>query len=114
MRPQAPECGGCGQARILAFTTPRHDRRSCLDEAIYSQVPSITEFVQQEPQNGAAVSESTTAWVVLDTFHDRRNGYLFYVSPVGSMFDGATTNERTSNADWNTIWKAKVTRSTDR
>ena len=123
-----------------------------LDEAVYTQVPAITEFVQQEPQVGAAVSESTTAWVFydddnfyvacrclmadprqivandmrrdstnlrqndnfgvfLDTFHDRRNGYLFYISPVGGMFDGATANERTNNADWNTIWNAKVTRS---
>ena len=47
--------------------------------------------------------------VFLDTFHDRRNGYLFSVSPVGGMFDGATANERTYNADWNTIWDAKVT-----
>lgn len=51
--------------------------------------------------------------VFLDTFHDRRNGYLFYVSPVGGMFDGATANERTNNVDWNTIWDAKVTRSAD-
>ena len=49
--------------------------------------------------------------VFLDTFRDRRNGYLFYVSPVGGMFDGATANERTNNADWNTVWNAKVARS---
>ena len=49
--------------------------------------------------------------VLLDTFHDRRNGYLFYVSPVGGMFDGATSDERINNADWNTVWEAKVTRS---
>ena len=30
----------------------------------------------------------------LDTFHDRRNGYLFYISPVGGMFDGATANDQ--------------------
>ena len=123
-----------------------------LDEDVYTQLPAITEFVQQEPQVGAAVSESTAAWVFfdddnfyvacrcrmadpsqivandmrrdstnlrqndnfgvfLDTFHDRRNGYLFYISPVGGMFDGATANERINNADWNTIWNAKVTKS---
>jgi len=123
-----------------------------LDEAAYQQVPAITEFIQQEPRDGAPVSESTSAWVLfdddnlyvscrclmadrnlivandmrrdstnlrqndnfgvfLDTFHDLRNGYLFYVSPVGGMFDGATANERINNADWNTIWDAKVTHS---
>jgi hypothetical protein len=49
--------------------------------------------------------------VQLDTFHDRRNGFLFYVSPVGGMFDAATSDERTNNADWNTVWEAKVSRS---
>ena len=48
--------------------------------------------------------------VVLDTFHDRRNGFLFYVTPVGGMFDGATTDERINNADWNTVWQAKASR----
>jgi hypothetical protein len=137
--------------RATRITTPMTiDGR--LDEAVYSQLPAITEFIQQEPQDGAAVSEATSAWVFfdddnfyvacrclmsdprqivandmrrdstnlrqndnfgvfLDTFHDRRNGYLFYISPVGGMFDGATANERTNNADWNTIWDAKVTRS---
>ena len=113
--------------RATRITTPMTiDGR--LDEAVYAQVPPITEFIQQEPQGGAPVSESTTAWVFydedtfyvacrclmadpsqivandmrrdstnlrqndnfgvfLDTFHDRRNGYLFYISPVGGMFD---------------------------
>jgi hypothetical protein len=48
--------------------------------------------------------------LVLDTFHDKRNGFLFYVTPVGGMFDGATTDERINNADWNTVWQAKVGR----
>ena len=48
--------------------------------------------------------------VELDTFHDRRNGFLFYVTPVGGMFDGATTDERINNADWNTVWEAKTSR----
>ena len=48
--------------------------------------------------------------VVLDTFHDKRNGFLFYVTPVGGMFDAVTTDERTNNADWNTVWQAKVSR----
>jgi hypothetical protein len=139
--------------RAARITTPMTiDGR--LDEAVYSQLQPITEFVQQEPRYGAEVTESTTAWVFfdddsfyvacrckmadlgqivandmrrdssnlrqndnfgvfLDTFKDLRNGYLFYVSPVGGMFDGATANERTNNADWNTIWQAKVARSAE-
>jgi hypothetical protein len=122
-----------------------------LDEAVYEQVPAITEYIQQEPKEGAPVSERTESWVmfddanlyivcrcwdthperivandmrrdstnirqndnfgvVLDTFHDKRNGFLFYVSPVGGMFDAVTSDERINNADWNTVWEAKTTR----
>ena len=137
--------------RATRIATPlRIDGR--LDEAVYEHTKAITEFEQQEPQEGAPVSERTEAWVffddehfyvacrcldahpermvandmrrdssnlrqndnfgvLLDTFHDRRNGYLFYVTPVGGMFDGATTDERQNNADWNTVWEAKTTRS---
>ena len=48
--------------------------------------------------------------VELDTFHDKRNGFLFYVTPVGGMFDATTTDERILNGDWNTVWQAKVGR----
>ena len=37
-----------------------------LDEAAYQQVPAITQFIQQEPRDGAPVSESTSAWVLFD------------------------------------------------
>ena len=137
--------------RATRITTPlRIDGR--LDEEVYGQVLPVTEFVQQEPDEGAPVSERTEAWVLydddnlyiacrcwdenpdrivandmrrdstnlrqndnfgvhLDTFHDRRNGFLFYVTPAGGMLDGATSDERTYNPDWNTVWDAKVTRS---
>src|SRR5262245_49671312 len=48
--------------------------------------------------------------VELDTFHDRRNGFLFYVTPLGALFDGLTTDERNNNSDWNTVWEGRVGR----
>ena len=47
---------------------------------------------------------------VFDTFHDRRNGVLFTVTPIGGRQDGQVTNERQWNADWNPIWDVKVGR----
>ena len=45
--------------------------------------------------------------VILDTFHDKRNGYLFYTTPLGGLFDGIVTDEANTNRDWNTVWDAK-------
>jgi hypothetical protein len=48
--------------------------------------------------------------LILDTFHDRRNGFLFYVTPIGGLADEWVTDERTPNTDWNTIWDARTGR----
>jgi len=46
--------------------------------------------------------------VILDTFYDRRNGFLFYVNPIGGLSDGYVTDERETNRDWNTVWHTKT------
>ena len=48
--------------------------------------------------------------VVFDTFHDKRNGYMFYTTPLGGLFDGLITDETNINRDWNTVWDAKAAR----
>ena len=48
--------------------------------------------------------------VIFDTFHDKRNGYMFYTTPIGGLFDGLVTDEGNTNRDWNTVWDAKPQR----
>ena len=125
-------------------TTPiRIDGR--LDDAAYRDVAPLTKFIQQEPEEGAPVTERTDAWVLfdddnvyiacrcyddnperiqskdmrrdsanqrfndnfgvmLDTFHDRRNGFIFSITPSGGFTDALVTDERGFNPDWNTVW----------
>ena len=47
--------------------------------------------------------------VAFDTFHDRRSGFLFYMTPVGGIRD-ALTLEETANFDWNVVWEGKTAR----
>ena len=44
--------------------------------------------------------------VMLDTFYDRRNGYVFSANAQGGKSDAQIANEN-SNTDWNTIWETK-------
>jgi hypothetical protein len=123
-----------------------------LDEAVYNDVPSFSDFVQQVPREGAAATERTEAWVmfdathlyiaarcwdsappdkwvaneyrrdtnqlrqndtfgvILDTFHDRRNGFLFYTNPLGARADQAITDEGNLNPDWNPVWDVRTGR----
>jgi len=47
---------------------------------------------------------------LLDTFHDRRNGFFFYVNPLGARADTAVTDEGNNNSDWNPVWEARTGR----
>ena len=48
--------------------------------------------------------------VVLDTFHDRRNGFFFQTNALGALRDGLITDERNANFDWNTVWDVHTSR----
>jgi len=48
--------------------------------------------------------------VLLDTFHDRRNGYNFYTNPLGGIADQAVTDEGNPNVDWNPVWEVRTGR----
>ena len=50
---------------------------------------------------------SSSFAVILDTFYDRRNGFLFQTNPLGALYDAQVTDERNTNSDWNTIWYVK-------
>ncbi|MEJ2203379.1 MAG: DUF5916 domain-containing protein [Gemmatimonadota bacterium] len=50
--------------------------------------------------------------VILDTFRDRRNGYVFMTNPEGARADRQTTNEgREVNASWDAVWRVETQRS---
>src|SRR5262245_11441209 len=54
--------------------------------------------------------QNDTFAVLFDTYHDRRNGYLFYANPIGGLADSQITDENPPNVDWNTIWSVKTGR----
>jgi hypothetical protein len=47
--------------------------------------------------------------VVIDTFHDERNGYQFSINPAGAKWDAQMSNEgRETNSNWDGIWDVKT------
>jgi hypothetical protein len=51
--------------------------------------------------------------VVIDTFHDKRNGYLFMVNPNGVRRQGLFQNTSNLNFDWKGIWQTRARRTSD-
>lgn len=40
-----------------------------LDEEVYASVDPISDFIQQEPREGAPATEKTDAWILFDDAH---------------------------------------------
>lgn len=50
-------------------------------------------------------------WIVLDTFHDGRNGFLFATNPHGVQVDGLVRNEgEEQSLEWDGLWRVASTR----
>jgi hypothetical protein len=58
--------------------------------------------------------ESDTFEVILDTFADRRNGFVFMTNVEGARADQQSANEgREVNASWDAVWFVKTSRVED-
>ena len=52
--------------------------------------------------------QNDTFGVLFDTFHDKRNGYIFYANAIGGLADSQVTDEGPPNADWDTVWDVRT------
>jgi hypothetical protein len=57
-----------------------------------------------------ALSRNENFGVAFDTFHDRRNSFMFHVNLLGGLTDALAVDERNVNKDWNTVWFARTER----
>ena len=54
------------------------------------------------------IGRGSSLTVALDTFYDRRNGFVFQTNPLGALRDSQVTSERNENGDWNTVWDVQT------
>ena len=55
--------------------------------------------------NGGISLRDESFSVVIDTFRDRRTGFLFIINPLGAAMDGSVTNEREYNGNFDPVWR---------
>lgn len=69
----------------------------------------VHEVIVNELLKDFNTSDGDVVGVVLDTFHDRRNGYEFATNPAGARWDAQMTNEgREVNTNWDGVWSVKT------
>ncbi len=55
-------------------------------------------------RDNGQITNNDSFGVIIDTFYDRRNGYMFITNPLAAQRDLQVTNEGNSNQDWNPVW----------
>lgn len=70
------------------------------------------EIVANEMKRDFNTDVEDNFMVIIDTYRDKRNGFLFIINPNGARYDALVTDEGQGvNSDWNGLWDvhAKVT-----
>jgi len=71
-----------------------------------SGVPTVNDIRKDFSETSQDVFQ-----VILDTFRDRRNGYVFQTNPEGARGDRQIANEgREINTSWDAIWRVETQR----
>ena len=83
------------------------------DDALYFGVfahdMEPSKIVVSDLKKDYNVGSSDGFRIVLDTFHDGRNGYQFATNPAGAKWDSQMANEgRDNNSNWDGIWDVKT------
>ncbi len=74
----------------------------------WDSAPRAQWVADEMRRDSGQIGQNDTFGVLLDTFHDRRNGFLFFTNPLGALADQQITDERSTDSDWNPIWEVKT------
>jgi hypothetical protein len=72
---------------------------------VFAKDPEPAKIIVNELRKDFNTGTADGFQVVIDTFHDERNGYQFAINPMGAKWDAQMSNEgRDNNANWDGIW----------
>jgi len=72
---------------------------------VFARDPEPGQIIVNELRKDFNTGSGDGFQVVIDTFHDERNGYQFAINPMGAKWDSQMSNEgRDNNANWDGIW----------
>ncbi len=63
-------------------------------------------IIASDLRRDSSMRTDDTIELVLDTFHDSRNGFIFRVNALGTKYDALLRNENEVNSDWDEQWEA--------
>ena len=115
--PPTRSAGSCSRSPTRASLPPRRPKRgsssttrtSTCRHAAGNRTPE-RRVANEMRRDTSQLRQNDHFAVLFDTFHDKRNGYIFYANAIGGLADGQITDEGPPNEDWNTVWDVKTGR----
>src|SRR6266850_7869286 len=85
-------------------------------DAIYFAVTCLDsepeKIIATERRRDQSPEKDDSFWIILDTYNDHRNAFLFATNPLGMRFDERITDEgRDINRDWDGEWEVVARRT---
>ena len=77
---------------------------------VWDSAPESEWVANEMRRNGTSLGDNDNFGVILDTFYDRRNGYLFYTNPLGARSERYFTDEGPPNRDLLPVWDVRTGR----
>ena len=76
---------------------------------VFAKDDQPDEIIINELRKDFNTGNSDHFQMVIDTFHDERNGYQFAVNPAGAKWDSQMSNEgRDQNSNWDGVWDVQA------
>ena len=86
------------------FVLARDDENLYIGARLGDREPALIK--RSQLVQGQGVFNDDYVELLLDTYNDRRTGYIFYVNPNGVQRDGLLLGGVSFNMDWDGIWQA--------
>ncbi len=83
------------------------DKNLYVTAKLYESVPESQWVANEIRRDTNQMRQNDTFAVLLDTFHDKRNGFHFYTNALGGFTDQLVTDEGNPNGDWNPVWDVR-------
>ena len=78
---------------------------TCLDS-------SAAGIVASELRRDGNLSKDDSFWILIDSFHDHRNAFLFATNPQGTQYDALIIDEgKETNRNWDEAWRVATDRN---
>ena len=78
---------------------------TCLDS-------SPAGIVATELRRDGNLNKDDSFWILIDSFHDHRNAFLFATNPLGTQYDALVIDEgKETNSNWDEAWRGVSNRN---